>query len=519
MNKLLTDPVFRVETPEGPARLNLPALLAALGEDQVDSLLGLQHHQEDAFHIFLCYLAGAVLARNGRTEPAQDEAFWREGLLILADGNENAWNLVVDDPTQPAFMQARVPDKADFAAFKLKAMTPDDIDVLPTAKNHDVKSSRAVIPNPDDWIYALVSLQTMSGFFGQGNYGVVRMNGGFGSRPRIEWVQSYRWGALFKADLARLLAERVRLLEGPWGYKPDGLALTWTRSWDLTSSLSLSSLDPFFIEIARGIRLKKEKGAIRALGKPSKSARIAAKELSGVVGDPWVPINQKNQTALTISSRGFTPEILRNLVFADGFKLEAMQRPAIGHERESGTLFASVLVRGQGTTDGFHQALIRIPGRSAGALFRPGPERDQLAERSKEWLGRAGEMQNRVLKTALYSLLEAGPEKINFDKREVSAWVDQAVRHYAETWARDFFPWLWRSLDQDDEAARQDWLEHLQDLAWNALQDAIDRLPIRTGRSYRSRVRAEGTFYGCLCHHFPLLKKNNAHDDSDQRRP
>ena len=112
-------------------------------------------------------------------------------------------------------------------------------------------------------------------------------------------------------------------------------------------------------------------------------------------------------------------------------------------------------------------------------------------------------------------MLEAGPEKINFDKREVSAWVNRTIECYAEAWARDFFPRLWESLDQDDETARQAWLVHLSDLAWTVLQDAIDRLPLRTGRGYRSRVRAEGTFYGCLYHLFPSLKKETAHDDRD----
>ena len=81
---LLTEPVFRVQTPRGPQAWSLPALLAALGADTVESLPGLQRHQEDAFHIFLCYLAGAVLARADLQDPIQPEAFWRDGLRRLA---------------------------------------------------------------------------------------------------------------------------------------------------------------------------------------------------------------------------------------------------------------------------------------------------------------------------------------------------------------------------------------------------------------------------------------------------
>lgn len=61
---LLTDPVFRIETAGGLRHVSLPALLTALGEDEVDSLPGLQRQQEDAIHIFLCQLAASVLVRE-----------------------------------------------------------------------------------------------------------------------------------------------------------------------------------------------------------------------------------------------------------------------------------------------------------------------------------------------------------------------------------------------------------------------------------------------------------------------
>ncbi|MCB1822763.1 MAG: type I-E CRISPR-associated protein Cse1/CasA, partial [Candidatus Competibacteraceae bacterium] len=119
---LLTEPVFRVQTPRGPQAWSLPALLAALGADTVESLPGLQRHQEDAFHIFLCYLAGAVLARADLQDPIQPEAFWRDGLRRLAGREDDcAWTLVVEDVMQPAFMQAPLANKSDWAAFKPKA--------------------------------------------------------------------------------------------------------------------------------------------------------------------------------------------------------------------------------------------------------------------------------------------------------------------------------------------------------------------------------------------------------------
>jgi len=316
----------------------------------------------------------------------------------------------------------------------------------------------------------------------------------------------------------RLLAYRPDILAGGWGYRADGIVLIWMIPWDLDSPLSLSQLDPFFIEIARAVRMTSTENSLRALGAGSAGVRIAAKDLKGVLGDPWTPIvdDGKELKAWTVMSR-FSPKDLRDLVFGDErLRIPFMQRPDPARASHSHTLKLSVLAPGgMGKTNGYHETHIRIPGKAAGFLCKPGPERDRLASRSKESLTKAGEIQNRVLKTALYSLLEAGPEKINFDKREVSAWVNRAIECYAEAWARDFFPRLWESLDQDDETARQAWLEYLSDLAWTVLQDAIDRLPLRTGRGYRSRVRAEGTFYGCLYHLFPSLKMETAHDDRD----
>ncbi|MCP2835077.1 hypothetical protein, partial [Salmonella enterica] len=76
---------------------------------------------------------------------------------------------------------------------------------------------------------------------------------------------------------------------------------------------------------------------------------------SGDVGDPWIPLNtedkKKGRSALTLPAAGFTPDRLTDLLFEQGFELTALQRPRPGDE--PGWFVASVLVRGQGTTEGF----------------------------------------------------------------------------------------------------------------------------------------------------------------------
>lgn len=513
---LLTEPVFRVQTPEGTNSASLPELLALLGEDRVESLPGLQRHQEDAFHVFLCYLAGAVLVRSGSNDPRQNADFWRVGIrdLTRQEGcaDDSAWTLVEEDPTRPAFMQPPAPDKATFERdYKPKAAAPDGLDVMQTAKNHDVKSTRAMPTDQEAWLYALVSLQTTIGFLGAGNQGISRMNGGFGSRPFVTWRSGLRSGPRFNRDVESLIAQRLALLEPPYPYQPGGKTLLWIGSWDGTSSLSLDSLDPFYIEIARRIRMTQHQSGLTALGASCAKTRVAAKELSGNLGDPWIPINITTNGALTVPEAGLTPGLLRDLIFGDGnVRPATMQTPAI--TTGSGWLTASVLVRGQGTTDGFHEATIRIPERARPALFGSGIQRDQLARLSKLGLDAAATFQFKALRPALFSLMEGGPESIVLDKTEVAKWVDSAAHPFGLNWNPLYFDWLWSTLDTlDEDAALGPWFKQLRKLAQDTLNRAMERAPLRGGRSYRAKTKAQGLFIGSLYKNFPQYMEAN-HD-------
>jgi CRISPR system Cascade subunit CasA len=532
---LLTDPLFRVLTPDGPARLDLPGLLEALGADRVESLPGLQRHQQDAFHIFHCYLAGAVLAREGQVDPSQSADFWRDGIrrLTAADGcdDDSAWTLVVPDPTRPGFMQARLPSHNVFVdqLRNVKARRPDDLDLLVTAKNHDVKMAKVFASDLEAWTYALINLQTMTCYLGSGQYGVARSSGGTGPRVRVGLLYSLRVGAQWQRDLRRLLSYRGDLLAGPWHYQPDGHVMTWVLEWDLKSTLPLDVLDPFFIEISRGLRLvHTSDGALEARSAKSEP-RVVRKQvrdtLKGRLGDPWTPIDLEKETALNVRGEGFTPERLRDLIFLDS-NGKAVYEPALMQSIDNSTdadchFFASALARRgkDSNTDGLQSALVRIPAKVA-RMFGRGPERDRLAALSKTAIGDSGTMQNSVLKPAVSCLLEgAMPRKPGqVSRREVSAWWDSAQREFAAAWSADFFPWLWRSAEApDDEAARLDWLRALRAKAEATLQHAIASYPAREGRHYRAQVRTEGLFRGLLFKQFPVLKETQETDHDHAR--
>lgn len=510
---LLLDDVFGVQLPSGERRsLSLPALLQALGRGEVESFTGIQRHQADAFHIFLCYLAGAVLDREGESDPVQDEAFWLAGLRRLTGrDDDDAWTLVVDDPTRPAFMQPPVPSAKEFENYKPKAATPDELDVLQTAKNHDLKGARLSGATAEAWALALISMQTMSGYGGSGNYGICRMNGGYGSQPCVacntDLQPSHRW----KEDVPRLLERLEMMLCEPWPYQHNSNCLLWLIPWDGKTGLGLNALHPFFIEVSRLVRLTVAGKSMIAVGASAKTARITVtKETKGNVGDPWIPIRRKDQSALNVQGRGFDPELLRDLILTNVNHQPAPMQ-SLSPDEGPAWFHASALARGEGTTDGYHEARIYIAPRPKKLLLQDGEARDQLGKLSDWALTRARDVRSKALRPALFALVEGGPEQWpDTNRREAGHWVDSWLARYDQQWASGYFPWLWRTIDQTDEAARAEWLGELQVLAMRVLEDALQAAPQRTGRRYRGKVRAAGLFHGAFRRHFNQEMNNVA---------
>jgi len=508
---LLTCPVFRVQTPQGTEGASLPGLLALLGEDRVESLLGLQRHQEDAFHIFCCYLAGAVLARQGKTDPHQDAAFWLEGIRSLTrqEGcvDDSPWMLIVDDPVKPAFMQ---PPESN-QKYTAKAMTPDALDALITSRNHDVKFSRAKNPYLDNWFFALICLNGIAGYGGRNTNGVARMNTGAGSRPRVSWLPNLRLGDQFTRDVALMIADRERLLQPPHVYSPIGKVLLWLPPGAGLQSYALKDLDPFFVEVARRIRLRSTADGIQIFSSGSNKF-IAADAQKGNLGDPWIPISHKSNGALATQESGFTSELLRALIFGDGYTPAAMQR--IDRSSANGYFSASVLVGDQCKTQGFHSALIPMTEKTRAAFFGGGLARDRLAMLSKRGIDVASKIQFMALRPAILSLMGHNPKtthsgKKNKPKRpaaknkQFDKWVVSAIKPFIRQWNTRYFDWLWATVDiaNDDEAMRL-WFDDLRQLAQDTLNHAFERVPQRRSACYRAKTKAQDVFFGVLREQF-----------------
>ncbi len=518
MINLLIDPIIGVQTPDNRQILTLPQLLAMLCSGAVDAYTGQRPHQADVWHVFTVQLGASVLARNSHIRldsPPADPDFWKEGLLRLSDYNASAWDLFGEDVTKPAFFQHPLKDEADFeTSFKAKgpkAFTPDELDILVTAKDHDLKSSRLSANEREAWMYALVTYQTTSGFLGAGNYGVVRMNGGFANRPILSLCQSLHPSRRFREEMALVLGIREELLRSSIGFKADGPVLTWLTPWDRNGhQYRLDELDPLFIEAARATRLSAREEELVAYGATTKARQIGPKSLdNGDVGDPWIPIQTDNQkkgrAALSLSENGWTPELVCDLIFEKGFELTPLQKP----RSASSTLWftGSCLVRGQGTTEGFHHLLLPLPPKFTLRLLSP-PERDKLAELARQLQKDARDIEG-ALRTALTVLTEGGPESADFGRESVKSWVKTNLQTFRITWQENFFVTLWRCVDIGEEKTRKEWIAGLIGLAKERLQKAAQVLPLPQMRRYRAIVRSENLFSGIL-HNRGLIMKEEA---------
>jgi CRISPR system Cascade subunit CasA len=498
---LLIDPTLTVRSRGSlPAQHSLPSLLQALGQGGELEMARLRPHQQHAWHAFLVQVAGLIVHRAGDGRVQRNEEEWRAGLLELASGaGADAWRLVVEDLSRPAFMQPPVPE-GSLAGFQKRLREPDALDVLVTAKNHDEKQRRMARPEPEHWVYALVTLQTMEGFLGRGNYGIARMNGGFASRPGVGLAPGLGWCERFRRDVLVWLNSRDRLIDG-YGYpERGGKALLWLEPWTggKGESLPLPALDPFFVEICRRVRLLGgPDGHLEALATNTEAARVAGKEALGNTGDVWTPVAADGK-GLTVGGGGFHYQLLADLLLSGDYPWRAALEPR-PEDGEAPIVVAQVLVRGQGETQGFHQRIVPVPPhvrRKLGKL----EERQSLGTLAQDRVGRAKDASRRVLHPALCALLQGGRDDIDFRDRRTSRWLerlDAAVD-------RVFFEDLWAVADLDSEEARRQWDERLRALTREQLDAAIAEAPTPGAVHPKAVARAEIIYWGSARKRLPL---------------
>ncbi|SRR5579875_841370 len=493
---LLIDPLITV-TPYGrPAQtLSLPQVLAALGQDEPFEFAALQPHQSHAWHAFLVQLAAIVLHQRGAgLADMLESTQWQEAIREASSGDDSPWTLVVPDLAAPAFMQPPVPE-GSVDTWKNSTVTPDAIDLLQTAKNHDVKMERIAVPRPEHWIFALVALQTMEGYGGKENYGIARMNGGYGSRPGFATCADLSWPTRFRRDVDLLLEARDEIAREQSFDFETGLAFVWLQPWDGVQQLDIKELDPFFIEICRRVRLFYDEGRIVARWTTSKRQRLAAAEFKGNLGDPWVPVKVDDSAALT--TRRLDYELLQRVLFDGDFKPSRASIPRPGDGNEP-LLFCQLFARDQGKTDGYHERLIPIPPK---ARLRLATEqgRRELGELSKKRLAEI-EKVAQALRQAVNALLRGGGDG---ESKSTNNLISPFIKSFDDEVDHIFFAELFADLELESDVARRKWLRQLLNIARRTLEMAKESAPIPSARLFRARAAADRVFD---CHEYSLRK-------------
>lgn len=503
---LLREPLLSLRCRDGVRGATLPEALALCWAEEAIEFSALRPHQEPPWHAFLVQLAfHAADVAGGVPEGA---AGWAEALRKLTPdaGDEAPWCLV-SPPDRPGLLQP--PLKGDSAhTLAVLAVTPEEIDTLLTAKAHDVKPARMVAATPEEWLFALVTAQTTSGYAGRSWYGVMRMNGGYGSRPFVSLAPGRGAGPRFRRDVAVLLRRAPQLMRDARGFAPDGRRLLWLEPWDGAESLSISDLHPLVIEVCRRLRLLHGEHGLQVKGGGSQAPRIAAADANGDVGDPWAPIetDRNGRKMMTVMGDGFGWRRLQRIFFGPpdgGVELPLLAKPQ-PEDGETVEIVAAVLVRGQGQTDGFHTRRISVPGPAAlRALSEETEEHRRLSALADAFAADAGNVAS-ALRSALALLFRRGVDRSQ--DRSLDAQREAWLKRFDAEVDQAFFPHLWPGAESDaaQEEAHRAWQRFLDAAARRVFAAAAEAAPRATERRLIAEARAQLRLNALLRRHLTL---------------
>ena len=495
---LLDEPLIRWRSTDGGAlhSTSLPQLLAAMAANEVRDFPALRPHQRHPWHAFLVQLGAIALHHAEQSQPWHSAADWRAALLALTpnDPDGSPWCLVAP-ADRPALLQAPVPGENPTTWNNL-LHAADALDMLVTSKNHDLKAARARHAQADDWLFALLSLQTQEGFLGAGNYGISRMNGGFASRPGVGVAAVGAWGLRWQSDVASLLQQRERIASN-YGLAPTGgHALLWLLPWSGTDALALEALDPLYIEICRRVRLAAPQGRIQAHVTGSKVARIAAKDSNGVTGDAWTPIETAKAKALTLSRNGFDYKLMSELIAGDGYTLGAAWRLDGWPQNTPLQAIAQATVRGQGKTEGYHERRVPISPKLR-RLLTSG-QRPLVANLAKKRIQAIADM--RKLLWISLSLLFANGEN-DSGNDAISNRASRFAQPFEQYEDTRFFDDLAQHIEAEgaqQETVYLQWLMGLAERAEAVLQHAFVAGPRSGMQRYKAQSAALSRFHAGL---------------------
>lgn len=465
-----------------------------MSREDVEQFPALRPHQRPSWHMFLVQLAALALWTEKRNKPPVEADAWRELLRgLTSDYPDDApWRMIVENRRQPAFLQPPAPEHLKWKPVA----TPDALDLLITAKNHDQKQKIARDSTIEDWMFSLISLQTTAGIGGRGRYGIARMNGGYSSRPMLSLAPAHQKnhrlnpGTWWLRDVQRLLAHRQSGSGSPHG-RVGGPAILWCLDWPEGKQLDLRELDPWFIEVCRRVRLRETEHTLSAVRTGSTSCRIDAKMFHGHVGDPWAPVDKEGKS-LTLKGN-FSYKRLSELMFSGDWKVPILAE--IGQDENAGdrVLVAEALSPGQGKTEGFKSRIVPVPDHVI-RLFQS----QSVADLSKTQMQEIKAF-DEALRNALAQL--AAPSVRKKVSKSHYAIVKLARMRFDRHADNVFFPHLWKRLAAENsgsteaaDLAGHDFRRVLFNAAIAELTAALPGVPCQAIQRPRAEARAQRVF-------------------------
>ncbi len=484
---------------------SLPEILAGLCKAEISSFDALQLHQKQAWHCFLVQLGAIALTRSKDNitlpdaEPPSDADTWRRMLLSLTNGETAPWCMVVDNPAKPAFMQPPVPEGSlEDAKFSSLIKYPDELDILFNSKNHDIKVKRIKNPLPEHWVYTLITLQNLGFYSAAGSkaryYHITRVNSNYGNRSQTGLFADLNIGKQIKQDIQSLIQNRDIMIK-TYQYDPQGIKLSWVLPWSGSEEESVlwKEFDPYFIEICHRIRVQCVDTDIIAYKKGTKAPRIfVPDDLQGKIGDPWLPINKKNQKVFSLGGNGWNYKIVNEILISKDYDSPL----SMNYERiNNGGYFVSKgVVRGQGKTQGYHQRILPIPSKII-KIFRSSPTlQEKLENRAKNYVEYSDIVQkilSKTLKIFFHSGMEKQQQNDNIKKK-----TGHLIKSYSNSVDQVFFQQLWDDVTLPEDQAYKNWQQTLYNIAGKLKEQAIKSYPVPSIRRYKAISRADAVFEG-----------------------
>jgi len=186
---------------------------------------------------------------------------------------------------------------------------------------------------------------------------------------------------------------------------------------------------------------------------------------------------------------------MSDLLFSGNFSKALLQQVQDSDPDRGLAVLARGIARGQGITEGYHERLVPLSKPAIG-FFKRG-KYDVLGHLAQRRVQETGDMRGKVLRPALFALLQDGADDINYGSKTTAPQADKWLKAFEHAVDLIFFERLWNEVaadpaDRDD--VRHTWLRELRDLARAQLTKAERAAPLATMRRYKAITRGRAMF-------------------------